>query len=160
MKLFKRTFYQRENELEFSRFGGRFGFWEMLKRGGTGSPRMHYVSGAVSEQIGMGGNGLLPTASLEVRPEALIIHINCYNQNHFSWAVYNKEISRLEWIESPEFEEQEAHHDFSRNAAVRIWNNENSLLCELAVDHIYKKAVKQFLTRWISSGQRFIYLER
>lgn len=154
MKLFKRTFYKRETEQEFARFGGRFPFWQLLKKGGTGSARMHYVRGVITEQIGMGGNRLLPTVNLEVRPEALIVHVNCYNENHFSWGIYNKEISLLEWVEFPEFEENEAQHEFSKNAALRMWGNDGKLLCELAVDHIYKKAVSGFLNRFFSENSQ------
>jgi hypothetical protein len=154
MKLFKRTFHQRENELEFSRFGGRFSFWQILKNGGTGSVRMHYVRGLITGQIGMGGNRLLPLVNLEVRPDALFVHVNCYNENQFSWGIYNKEMNRLEWEENAQFETHEGHHDFSKNAALRIWASDGALLCEFAVGHIYKKAVSQFLTRWYSDHQR------
>jgi hypothetical protein len=158
MRLFKRTFHQRENELEFSRFGGRFGFWQILKNGGTGSVRMHYVRGLITEEIRMGGNRLLPLVNLEVRPEALFVHVNCYNQNQFSWGIYNTEISHLEWEENAQFETHEGHHDFSKNAAFRIWGNDGVLLCELAVGHIYKKAVMRFLNRWFSDKRGICFI--
>jgi hypothetical protein len=157
MKLFKRTFHQRETELEFNRFGGRFGFWETLKKGGSGSVRMHYVRGAITEQIGMGGHRLLPLVNLEVRPEALIIHVNCYNENQYSWCMYNTEIARVEWIENPHFDVHEGHHDFSKNAAIRIFGTDGVVLCELAVGHIYKKAVLRFLKNWFLDNRGFVF---
>jgi hypothetical protein len=69
--------------------------------------------------------------------------------------MYNTEIARIEWIENPHFDTHEGHHDFSKNGAIHIFGTDGAVLCELAVGHIYKKAVLRFLKNWFSDKRGF-----
>jgi hypothetical protein len=57
-------------------FGAPFGFWERIKRGGTGSPPLRWISGPAFLQERIGEQASFAVVNLEFLPNSLLLRVN------------------------------------------------------------------------------------
>jgi hypothetical protein len=93
MKLYNITRYNQEIEKEMAAvYGKPYSFFEKLKLGGVGSPRMFYLSG-IKELDDLIYLNQPPITLIEMLRESIFFHIHTNpNAQHYVWALKKDEV--------------------------------------------------------------------